>query len=89
MNDSMELVVEKFKIDQELSLIPVVDKQGSPVGIVHEHRLKAIIYSQFGRSLIQNNSSNFSILETYIERIPVVDVTMPLETIVELVLTFG
>jgi GGDEF domain-containing protein len=64
--------------------MPVVDKQGSPVGIVHEHRLKTIIYSQFGRSLIQNNSSNFSILETYVERIPVVDVTMSLETIVEL-----
>jgi len=84
MNDSMELVVEKFKTDQELSLIPVIDKQGSPVGIVHEHRLKAIIYSQFGRSLIQNNSSNFSVLETYIEHIPVVDITMSLETIVEL-----
>jgi EAL domain-containing protein (putative c-di-GMP-specific phosphodiesterase class I)/GGDEF domain-containing protein len=84
ISDSMELVIEKFKSDQELSLIPVVDKQGSPMGIVHEHRLKAIIYSQFGRSLIQNNSSNFSVLETYIEHIPVVDVTMPLETIVEL-----
>ena len=84
MSDSMELVVEKFKTNQELTLIPVVDKQGSPVGIVHEHRLKAVIYSQFGRSLIQNNSSNFSVLETYIEPIPVVDVTMPLETIVEL-----
>ncbi len=84
IHDSMELVVEKFKSDQDLSLIPVIDKQGSPVGIVHEHRLKGVIYSQFGRSLIQNNSSNFSVLETYIERIPVVDVTMPLETIVEL-----
>ncbi|MFA6188885.1 MAG: GGDEF domain-containing protein [Sulfuricurvum sp.] len=84
IQDSMEVVVDKFKLDQELSLIPVIDKQGSPVGIVHEHRLKGVIYSQFGRSLIQNNSSNFSVLETYIERIPVVDVTMPLETIVEL-----
>lgn len=84
ISDPMELVVEKFKIDQELSLIPVLDQQDSPLGIVHEHRLKAIIYSQFGRALIQNNSSNFSVLETYIECIPVVDVTMSLETIVEL-----
>ena len=84
MSDSMELVVDKFKMDQDLNLIPVIDKQGAPVGIIHEHRLKGVIYSQFGRSLIQNNSSNFSILETYIEQIPVVDVTMPLETIVEL-----
>jgi GGDEF domain-containing protein len=84
IHDSMELVVEKFKSDQELTLIPVVDKQGTPAGIVHEHRLKTIIYSQFGRSLILNHSSNFSVLETYIEYIPVVDVTMPLETILEL-----
>lgn len=84
ISDSMELVIEKFKSDQELSLIPVIDKHGSPMGIVHEHRLKSIIYSQFGRSLIQNNSSNFSVLETYIEHIPIVDVTMPLEMIVEL-----
>lgn len=84
ISDPMELVVEKFKEDQELFLIPVLDQQDSPIGIVHEHRLKAIIYSQFGRSLIQNNSSNFSVLETYVERIPVVDVTMSLETIVEL-----
>ncbi|MDP1785205.1 MAG: GGDEF domain-containing protein [Sulfuricurvum sp.] len=84
IDDSMELVVDKFKVDQELSLIPVIDKQGAPLGIVHEHRLKAVIYSQFGRSLIQNNSSNFSVLERYVESIPIVDVTMPLETIVEL-----
>lgn len=84
INDPMDLVVEQFKMDQDLSLMPVLDQQGSPIGIVHEHRLKAIIYSQFGRSLIQNNSSNFSVLETYVECIPVVDVTMSLETIVEL-----
>ncbi len=84
INDPMELVVELFKVDQELSLIPVIDGQGVPVGIVHEHRLKGIIYSQFGRSLIQNNSSNFSVLENYVEQIPIVDVTMSLETIVEL-----
>lgn len=84
INASMELVVDKFKMNQDLTLLPVIDKQGVPVGIVHEHRLKAIVYSQFGRSLIQNNSSNFSILETYLEPIPIVDIVMPLETIVEL-----
>lgn len=84
MSDSMELVVDKFKTDQELSLIPVVDMQGAPVGMIHEHRLKSIIYSQFGRSLIQNNSSYFSVLESYVDQIPVVDVTMSLETILEL-----
>jgi len=84
ISDSMESLVEKFKLDRELSLIPILDNQGSPVGIIHEHRLKAVIYSPFGQSLIQNSSSNFSVLETYLESIPIVEVTMPLETIVEL-----
>lgn len=84
ISDSMESLVEKFKLDRELSLIPIIDNQGSPVGIIHEHRLKSVIYSPFGQSLIQNSSSNFSVLETYLELIPIVEVTMPLETIVEL-----
>jgi len=81
---SMETLLGKFNDDSELFLIPIVDNQGAPMGIIHEHRLKSIIYSPFGQSLIQNSSSNFSILENYLERIPIVNVTMPLETIVEL-----
>lgn len=49
-----------------------------------EHRLKSLIYSPYGRTLIQNRSSNSSTLETYIEHIPIVDLMLPLETIVEL-----
>jgi GGDEF domain-containing protein len=55
-----------------------------PVGIIHEHQLKAIACSPYGRSLSQNRSSNLSAIETYIEPIPVVDLTMPLETMIEL-----
>lgn len=81
---SMETLLREFNDDSELFLIPIVDKQGAPRGIIHEHRLKSIIYSPFGQSLIQNISSNFSILETYLEKIPIVNITMPLETIIEL-----
>ncbi|MDD2828426.1 MAG: EAL and GGDEF domain-containing protein [Sulfuricurvum sp.] len=84
VNDTMEALLIAFNKDHELSLVPIIDNQGIPLGIIHEHRLKAIIYSPFGQSLIKNNSSNFSLLETYIETIPIVDITMPLETIVEL-----
>lgn len=84
ISDSMELLLGEFSSDHELFLIPIIDNQGAPLGIIHEHRLKSIIYSPFGQSLIQNSSSNFSILETYLEIIPIVNVAMPLETIVEL-----
>ena len=84
IGDSMESLLDLLKADDELFLVPVVDSSSFPKGIIHEHRLKSVIYSPFGRSLIQNRSSNLSVLDTYIEPIPVVDVSMPLETIIEL-----
>jgi len=84
IGDSMESLLDLLKADDELFLVPVVDSASFPKGIIHEHRLKSVIYSPYGRSLIQNRSSNLSVLDTYIEPIPVVDVSMPLETIIEL-----
>jgi EAL domain-containing protein (putative c-di-GMP-specific phosphodiesterase class I)/GGDEF domain-containing protein len=84
IGESMESLLDLLKKEDEMFMVPVVDAQHQPMGIIHEHRLKSVIYSPYGRSLIQNKSSNLSILETYIEPIPVVDLTMPLETMVEL-----
>lgn len=84
IGDSVESLLDLLKADDELFLVPIVDSASYPKGIIHEHRLKSVIYSPFGRSLIQNRSSNLSVLDTYIEPIPVVDVAMPLETIIEL-----
>ncbi|MGA9046747.1 GGDEF domain-containing protein [Sulfuricurvum sp.] len=84
IGDSVESLLDLLKADDKLFLVPIVDSASYPKGIIHEHRLKSVIYSPFGRSLIQNRSSNLSVLDTYIEPIPVVDVAMPLETIIEL-----
>jgi diguanylate cyclase (GGDEF)-like protein len=84
IGNSTESLLEMFNQQPELFLIPVVDTHGVPLGIIHEHRLKSIIYSPFGQSLIKNNSTNFSTLETYIDIVPIVDIKAPLETIIEL-----
>lgn len=84
IGDSMESLLDLLKQDDEMFLVPVVDAMHHPLGIIHEHRLKSVIYSPYGRSLIQNRSSNLSVLETYIEPVPVVDLTTPLEMIIEL-----
>lgn len=83
INDSMDTLLDLLN-EKGTYLVPVVDSAMSPVGIIHEHQLKAIACSPYGRSLTQNRSSNLSTLETYIEPIPVVDLTMPLETMIEL-----
>ncbi|HZF70481.1 GGDEF domain-containing protein [Sulfuricurvum sp.] len=84
IGDSMESLLNLLNENKEMFLVPVVDTSMHPIGIVHEHQLKSIACSPYGRSLTQNRSSNLSALETYIEPIPVVDLTMPLETIIEL-----
>ena len=84
LGDSMETLLDLLNENKEMFLVPVVDAAMQPVGIIHEHQLKAIACSPYGRSLSQNRSSNLSAIETYIEPIPVVDLTMPLETMIEL-----
>jgi EAL domain-containing protein (putative c-di-GMP-specific phosphodiesterase class I) len=84
IGDSMETLLDLLNANKEMFLVPVVDTSMHPIGIIHEHQLKSIACSPYGRSLTQNRSSNLSALETYIEPIPVVDLTMPLETIIEL-----
>lgn len=83
IGESVESLLDLLKQEDEMFMVPVVDALHRPMGIVHEHRLKSVIYSPYGRALIQNRSSNLSFLETYIESIPVVDLAMPLETIIE------
>ncbi len=83
ISDTMETLLDLLN-QKGTYLVPVVDSAMHPMGIIHEHQLKAIACSPYGRSLTQNRSSNLSALETYIEPIPVVDLTMPLETMIEL-----
>ena len=84
IGESMESLIDLLKAQEEMFLVPVVDEAHVPMGIIHEHRLKSVIYSPYGRSLIQNRSSNLSVLQTYIEPVPVIDAATPLEMIVEL-----
>lgn len=83
IHDSMETLLDLLN-EKGTYLVPVVDSAMHPLGIIHEHQLKSIACSPYGRSLTQNRSSNLSAIETYIEPIPVVDLTMPLETMIEL-----
>ena len=50
----MLTILEAFRDDQTRSFFPVVGVRGEPAGIIHEERLKSLIYSQFGRDLLTN-----------------------------------
>ena len=51
VNAPMIAILEAFRDDRTRSFFPVINAHREPVGIVHEERLKALIYSQFGRDL--------------------------------------
>lgn len=84
INDPMEMLLERFTQQPDSQFVPVVDLQGVPLGIIHEHRLKSIIYSPYGRSLLQNRSCTVSDLGSHVENIPIINITTPMETMVEL-----
>ena len=50
----MIAILEAFRDDRARSFFPVVNARNEPLGIVHEERLKSLIYSQFGRDLLTN-----------------------------------
>ncbi len=54
ITSKMEAILDAFRGDQTRSFFPIVNTRGEPLGIVHEERLKALIYSQFGRDLLTN-----------------------------------
>jgi EAL domain-containing protein (putative c-di-GMP-specific phosphodiesterase class I)/GGDEF domain-containing protein len=54
VNAPMTAILEAFRDDRTRSFFPVVNARCEPVGIIHEERLKALIYSQFGRDLLTN-----------------------------------
>ncbi len=84
INETMETLIEWFKNTPESLFVPVLDLQGVPLGIVHEHSLKSIMYSPYGRSLLQNRSCTVSDMEKHLESIPIVEISTPMETMVEL-----
>ena len=51
---SLDTVFERFRRDPVRTFFPVVDEIGMPVGLIHERDLKAILYSKYGRDLLEN-----------------------------------
>src|SRR4051812_5829659 len=50
-------IVEMFLSDAALRILPVLDAERRPIGVVYEHDLRAILISPVGYSLIVNPTS--------------------------------
>ncbi|SON56124.1 putative cyclic di-GMP phosphodiesterase YliE [Hartmannibacter diazotrophicus] len=81
-NMPMAKVFERFRQAPDRPYFPVLNLDGEPEGLLHERDLRSYVFSPTGRDLLQN--SNFANrLMAFITRCPIIEVTTPVERILE------
>jgi diguanylate cyclase (GGDEF)-like protein len=65
------------------TLLPVVDHNFYPLGVVREQKLRNHVYSTYGKELIANRSLGFS-LRSFLERSPIAPLSTPLDRLLGL-----
>ncbi len=77
-----ELILKRFQ-REDLRLLPVVDRNNSPVGCIQEKDLRNYVYSPFGIALFRNHNHTKG-LESFLTRIPSTEVTTNLDSILKI-----
>jgi diguanylate cyclase (GGDEF)-like protein len=80
-NDGVS-TLKRFQKDAAITLLPVVNEQNEPLGVIKERDLKQYVYSPYGISLFQNRFHSRG-LESFLSRIPVGDVNCSLDRILD------
>lgn len=76
-------VFEAFRRHGDLTLFPVIDRDGVPLGVIRDVDLKSYVYSPFGRDLMANKTYGKS-LRDLVRPCPVASIETPVEKILEL-----
>ncbi len=82
------LVLDLFQQPGQALFLPVVNERRQPVGVIRETDLKEIIYSQYGRDLLSNQTSSSYTLRQFIVKMPIADIDSSTEEILD-VFTVG
>ncbi|HIJ61141.1 MAG TPA: GGDEF domain-containing protein [Rhodospirillaceae bacterium] len=80
ITESMSQVFERLANEPGRTLIPVVDKQGQPLGVVVERKLKNFAYSVFGKDLIANKGIGRT-LQNFLSHCPIAEISSSLQQI--------
>ena len=70
-SDSIDSVFDLFRRNPQQAFFPVLNANGEPRGIIHEHHLKEYIYQPFGRDLLKNRVYQRSI-SNFVDIAPIV-----------------
>jgi len=74
---------EKIKKTKETNVIPIVNKQYEPQGVILEKNLREYVYSMYGKDLLLNKSYGKSIID-FITEYPIMDINAKLEKQIEI-----
>ncbi|MGE4319056.1 MAG: GGDEF domain-containing protein [Deferribacterales bacterium] len=83
VNGTMEKLLEKISSKPDMNIIPVVDANLLPLGIISESNLKQYLYKPYGKELLFNKSYTPSI-KKFMKKCPSAEITIPLEQILEI-----
>lgn len=76
-------VFDTFRRNRDLTIFPVVDQAGVPIGVVGDSDLKAYAYSPYGRDLMANKACGRT-LRDLVRSCPTASVDMPIEKVLEI-----
>ncbi len=80
----MNLIIEYFKNNKSIPLVPIINDTNEPIGVLHEEVIKDFLYSPFGISLLLNNEDKKSKLKNMISICGSADINCSIDSIVEL-----
>jgi diguanylate cyclase (GGDEF)-like protein len=83
MKKKMNVVIEYFKENKDTTIVPIINTQSEPVGILLESQIKDFLYSPFGISLLLNEQNDSKLIDL-VQPCGNADINSNLETIIEL-----
>ncbi|MBN2817131.1 MAG: GGDEF domain-containing protein [Campylobacterales bacterium] len=81
---TMKEVIRYFKEHKNIEVVPVLNSKDEPMGILYEKDIKEYLYSPFGISILQNDTTGKSKLKNFIIEAPQIDVHSDITRIIEL-----
>ena len=82
IHDAMNSILERFK-EHHHTALPIIGKDRVPLGVLDEEKVRELIASPFGLSVLLNASSKEHKVKKYIQKCAMVDIHTGMDQIVE------
>ncbi|MFH1153007.1 MAG: GGDEF domain-containing protein [Pseudomonadota bacterium] len=75
-------IFDAFRKELEYPFFPVLNRHDEPIGIVRDNAFKDVIFSKYGRQLLENPAFGKS-LDRFLTKIPIADIHSSIEKLIE------